>query len=98
MSRKRLDGSLHQGLPASPQGSPNTAGVIAPPPTPESISSLAVGKLIYDELDRIPEDRFTSLGDSRFAPTSQVSDFRYLDISSSKAIWNFQMPEKGKTC
>ncbi|KAI4207003.1 MAG: hypothetical protein LQ348_000725 [Seirophora lacunosa] len=71
MSRKRLDGSLHQGLPASPQGSPNTAGVIAPPPTPESISSLAVGKLIYDELDRIPEDRFTSLGDSRFAPTSQ---------------------------
>ncbi|KAI4088860.1 MAG: hypothetical protein LQ344_005786 [Seirophora lacunosa] len=76
MSRKRLDGSLHQGLPASPQGSPNTAGVIAPPPTPESISSLAVGKLIYDELDRIPEDRFTSLGDSRFAPTSQTNPAR----------------------
>ncbi|KAI4116076.1 MAG: hypothetical protein LQ345_003447 [Seirophora villosa] len=72
-SRKRLDGSLHQGLPASPQGSPYTAGVIAPPPTPESISSLAVGKLIHDELDRIPEDRFTSLGESKFAPTSQIS-------------------------
>ncbi|KAI4136889.1 MAG: hypothetical protein L6R39_007578, partial [Caloplaca ligustica] len=55
----------------SPQGSPQTAGVMAPPPTPETISSLAIGKMISDELDRIPEERFMSLGDSRFAPKNQ---------------------------
>ncbi|KAL8927433.1 MAG: hypothetical protein Q9208_002238 [Pyrenodesmia sp. 3 TL-2023] len=60
-----------QGIQASPQGSPQAAGVRAPPPTPETISSLAIGKMIHDELDRIPEERFTTLGDSKFAPKNQ---------------------------
>ncbi|KAI4155777.1 MAG: hypothetical protein LQ341_000137 [Variospora aurantia] len=70
MSSKPVDGSLQQIFQASAQGSPHTAGILAPPPTPESISSAAVGKMIYDELDRIPGDRFMSLGDSKFAPTN----------------------------
>lgn len=60
-----------QEIQASPQGSPQAAGVRAPPPTPETISSLAIGKMIHDELDRIPEERFTTLGDSKFAPKNQ---------------------------
>lgn len=60
-----------QEVQASPQGSPQAAGVRAPPPTPETISSLAIGKMIHDELDRIPEGRFTTLGDSKFAPKNQ---------------------------
>lgn len=53
---------------ATPHGSPQATGVLAPPPTPETISSLAIGKMISDELDKIPEERFMSLGDSRYAP------------------------------
>ncbi|KAL8902957.1 MAG: hypothetical protein Q9207_004257 [Kuettlingeria erythrocarpa] len=60
-----------QEVQASPQGSPQAAGVRAPPPTPETISSQAIGKMIHDELDRIPEERFTTLGDSKFAPKNQ---------------------------
>lgn len=55
----------------TPQGSPQAAGVLAPPPTPETVSSQAIGRMIYDELDRIPEDRFMTLGDSKFAPHNQ---------------------------
>ncbi|KAL8695039.1 MAG: hypothetical protein Q9218_000407 [Villophora microphyllina] len=50
------------------QDSPRATGVLAPPPTPETISNLAIGQIISDELDKIPEDRILSLGDSRWAP------------------------------
>ncbi|KAL8953558.1 MAG: hypothetical protein Q9222_000553 [Ikaeria aurantiellina] len=50
------------------QESPRISGVRAPPPTPESVSNLAIGQMLMDELDRIPEDRLLSLGDSKYAP------------------------------
>ena len=52
----------------TPYGSPQATGVLAPPPTPETVSSLAIGQMISDELDNIPEERFMSLGDSKYAP------------------------------
>lgn len=71
-SKNPLVGSVRaQEVQGSPQGSPQAAGVVAPPPTPETISSLAIGKMIHDELDRIPEERFMTLGDSKFAPKNQ---------------------------
>ncbi|KAI4202954.1 MAG: hypothetical protein LQ350_002171 [Teloschistes chrysophthalmus] len=50
------------------QDSPKSTGVLAPPPTPETISNLVIGRMMADELDKIPEDRILSLGDSRWAP------------------------------
>ncbi|KAL8738564.1 MAG: hypothetical protein Q9181_000671 [Wetmoreana brouardii] len=50
------------------QDSPQASGVNAPPPTPETISNLAIGQIISDELDKIPEERLLSLNDSRWAP------------------------------
>ncbi|KAL9006228.1 MAG: hypothetical protein Q9188_001000 [Gyalolechia gomerana] len=53
---------------STPHGSPQATGVLAPPPTPESISNLAIGQMISEELDKIPSERFTLLSESRFAP------------------------------
>ncbi|KAL9597255.1 MAG: hypothetical protein Q9179_004321 [Wetmoreana sp. 5 TL-2023] len=50
------------------QDSPQASGVNAPPPTPETVSNLAIGQIISDELDKIPEERLLSLNDSRWAP------------------------------
>ncbi|KAL8841457.1 MAG: hypothetical protein Q9170_000920 [Blastenia crenularia] len=52
----------------SPYGSPQATGVLAPPSTPEVDFNLAIGKMIADEIDNIPEERLMKLGDSRFAP------------------------------
>ncbi|KAL8707549.1 MAG: hypothetical protein Q9220_007441 [cf. Caloplaca sp. 1 TL-2023] len=50
------------------QESPRISGVRAPPSTPETVSNPAIGQMLMDELDRIPEDRLLSLGDSKYAP------------------------------
>ena len=49
------------------QDSPKATGVLAPPPTPETLSNLAIGQIMSDELDKIPEDRILSLNDSKWA-------------------------------
>ncbi|KAL8999075.1 MAG: hypothetical protein Q9169_001963 [Polycauliona sp. 2 TL-2023] len=51
------------------QGSPQVSGVQAPPPTPET-SNQAIGRLLMDVLEEIPQDRVLSLGDSIHAPKS----------------------------
>lgn len=58
------------------QGSPQVSGVQAPPPTPETVSSLAIGRLFMDALEEIPQDRMLSLGDSIHAPKN-YSKLRY---------------------
>ncbi|KAL9598967.1 MAG: hypothetical protein Q9219_004150 [cf. Caloplaca sp. 3 TL-2023] len=58
----------HVQAQATPYGSPLATGVLAPPSSPETLSNLAIGKLISAEIDKIPEERFSSLGDSRYAP------------------------------
>ncbi|KAL8674438.1 MAG: hypothetical protein Q9168_001171 [Polycauliona sp. 1 TL-2023] len=58
------------------QGSPQVSGVRAPPPTPETVSNLAIGRLFMDVLEDIPQDRVLSLGDSIHAPKN-YSKLRY---------------------
>ncbi|CAL8580834.1 hypothetical protein XPA_006551 [Xanthoria parietina] len=58
------------------QESPQVSGVRAPPPTPETVSSLAIGRLFMDVLEHIPQDRMLSLGDSIHAPKNH-SKLRY---------------------
>lgn len=58
------------------QESPQVSGVRAPPPTPETVSSLAIGRLFMDVLEHIPQDRILSLGDSIHAPKNH-SKLRY---------------------
>ncbi|KAL8833739.1 MAG: hypothetical protein Q9176_007852 [Flavoplaca citrina] len=57
-------------------GSPHVSGVRAPPPTPETVSNLAVGRLFMDVLKDFPPDRMLSLGDSMHAPKN-FSKLRY---------------------
>ena len=52
----------------SAPSSPQVSGVVPPPSTPESVSNRTIGKVMFDELSKIPEDRTISLGDSKFAP------------------------------
>ncbi|KAL9036275.1 MAG: hypothetical protein Q9214_006210, partial [Letrouitia sp. 1 TL-2023] len=49
------------------QSSPQRSGTLAPPPTPETVPNSAIGKIMYDELSKIPEERTISLGESRYA-------------------------------
>ncbi|KAL8759882.1 MAG: hypothetical protein Q9199_000447 [Rusavskia elegans] len=58
------------------QGSPEVSGVQAPPPTPETVSNLAIGRLFMNALEEIPQDRMLSLGDSIHAPKN-YSKLRY---------------------
>ncbi|KAL8874631.1 MAG: hypothetical protein Q9174_000036 [Haloplaca sp. 1 TL-2023] len=58
------------------QDSPKATGVLAPPPTPETLSNLAIGKIMSDELDKIPEDRMLSLNDSKWASSSRKVSFQ----------------------
>lgn len=58
------------------QGSPQVSGVQAPPPTPETISNLVIGRLFMNALEEIPQDRMLSLGDSIHAPKN-YSKLRY---------------------
>lgn len=57
-------------------GSPQVSGVRAPPPTPETVSNLAIGRLFMDVLKDFPPDRMLSLGDSMHAPKN-FSKLRY---------------------
>ncbi|KAL8731457.1 MAG: hypothetical protein Q9166_003432 [cf. Caloplaca sp. 2 TL-2023] len=81
VSPEKVSDWLHENAPADhfksknqlvaavqAQGSPQVSGVLAPPPTPESISNVAIGQLFMDVLDEIPQDRKLSLGDSMHAP------------------------------
>ena len=58
------------------QDSPQVSGVRAPPPTPETVSNVAIGQLLMNVLDDIPQDRLLSLGDSMHAPKN-YSKMRY---------------------
>ncbi|KAL8914513.1 MAG: hypothetical protein Q9171_000866 [Xanthocarpia ochracea] len=58
------------------QDSPQVSGVRAPPPTPETVSNVAIGQLLMNVLDDIPQDRLLSLGDSMHAPKN-YSKLRY---------------------
>lgn len=66
------------------QDSPQASGVNAPPPTPETISNLAIGQIISDELDKIPEERLLSLSDSRWAPKKFSQQSYNRPLSSSE--------------
>ncbi|KAL8944632.1 MAG: hypothetical protein Q9216_000329 [Gyalolechia sp. 2 TL-2023] len=72
---------------STPHGSPQATGVLAPPPTPETISNLAIGQMISEELDKIPAERFTLLSESRFAP-KYYSRLSTAPPSSSTSIFS----------
>ncbi|KAL9042801.1 MAG: hypothetical protein Q9180_000338 [Flavoplaca navasiana] len=81
--RLHLDASPEQSKSKTPlvaavqaHGSPQVSGVRAPPPTPETVSNLAIGRLFMDVLKDFPPDRMLSLGDSMHAPKN-FSKLRY---------------------
>ncbi|KAL8881380.1 MAG: hypothetical protein Q9198_001413 [Flavoplaca austrocitrina] len=81
--RLHLDASPEQSKFKAPfvaavqaHGSPQVSGVRAPPPTPETVSNLAIGRLFMDVLKDFPPDRMLSLGDSMHAPKN-FSKLRY---------------------
>ncbi|KAI4258386.1 MAG: hypothetical protein LQ352_001235 [Teloschistes flavicans] len=76
--------------------SPKATGVLAPPPTPETISNLAIGRMISDELDKIPEDRILSLGDSRWAPKNTTRNTASTASLSSSEHFLSAIPKSTK--
>ncbi|KAL8891524.1 MAG: hypothetical protein Q9215_001473 [Flavoplaca cf. flavocitrina] len=81
--RLHLDASPEQSKFKAPlvaavqaHGSPQVSGVRAPPPAPETVSNLAIGRLFMDVLKDFPPDRMLSLGDSMHAPKN-FSKLRY---------------------
>lgn len=77
------DASLDHRKPTNPspealqmQSSPQRSGTLAPPPTPETVPSSAIGKIMYDELSKIPEERTMSLGESKYASKGPFSTIR----------------------
>ncbi|KAL8944211.1 MAG: hypothetical protein Q9211_000680 [Gyalolechia sp. 1 TL-2023] len=73
---------------ATPHGSPQATGVLAPPPTPETISNLTIGQMISDELDKIPANHFTLLSESRFAPKNYHNRLSTAPHSSSTSFFS----------
>ncbi|KAL9614629.1 MAG: hypothetical protein Q9167_000917 [Letrouitia subvulpina] len=55
------------------QSSPQRSGTLAPPPTPETVPNAAIGRIMYDELSKIPEERMISLGESKYACSKSPS-------------------------
>ncbi|KAL8780285.1 MAG: hypothetical protein Q9203_000888 [Teloschistes exilis] len=76
--------------------SPKPTGVLAPPPTPETISNLVIGRMISDELDKIPEDRILSLGDSRWAPKNTTRNTPSTATLSSSEHFMSAIPKSTK--
>ncbi|KAL8775399.1 MAG: hypothetical protein Q9209_000407 [Squamulea sp. 1 TL-2023] len=74
------------------QGSPQVSGVMAPPPTPEAVPNVAIGKLLMDALDEIPQDRMLSLGDSIHAPKNYSKLHYHRSTAASQSQNQFFSP------
>ncbi|KAL8785299.1 MAG: hypothetical protein Q9213_003444 [Squamulea squamosa] len=74
------------------QGSPQVSGVMAPPPTPEAVPNVAIGKLLMDALDEIPQDRMLSLGDSIHAPKNYSKLHSHRSTAASQSQNQFFSP------
>ncbi|KAI4211811.1 MAG: hypothetical protein LQ351_005452 [Letrouitia transgressa] len=74
------------------QSSPQRSGTLAPPPTPETVPNSTIGKVMYDELSKIPEERTMSLGESKYASKGPLSTARprgsiYTSVFRSSQPW-----------